>query len=298
MGNPHASGYASVVSRRVDIASPDFLKAAAAALILAGFLYFRNKGKASIVIPGVTISILIAAEVIPLNRDFQFYLNETSVDALFMHDSDLTVMTGSGRLLPGGNEFVPLHIRSVSGYHAAKTAVADDLQAMISSGGIASIRQTAFTVLQTQDGYLTYAQFRDYLIEQTSTSDPSYIDTLEALFPDEPLPRVWFAESWMELSENQCLNLLSGGIDPRQIAILYESPELPEILNTEQAEASIVTDEPHRVTIQTDNPEDGLLILADTWYPRWTVFIDGEPASVIQSNHWQRGVIVPSGQHE
>ncbi|MCK5117644.1 MAG: hypothetical protein KAR44_13690 [Candidatus Aegiribacteria sp.] len=298
MGNSQASGYASVVNRRVDIASPDFLRAAAAALILAGLIYFRNRGKAGIVIPGVTLSILIAVEVIPLDRDFQFYLNETSVDALFMHDSDLITMTGSGRLLPGGNEFVPLHIRSVSGYHAAKTAVAEDLQNMMSSGGIAAIRQTGFSILQTQDGYLTYAQFRDYLIEQTSTSDPSYADTLKALLPLESLPRVWFAESWMELSENQCLSLLSAGINPREITILYESPELSELLDTEQAEASIVIDEPHRVTIQTDNSEDGLLVLADTWYPRWTVFIDGEPAEMIQSNHWQRGVVVPSGLHE
>ena len=298
MGNSQASGYASVVNRRVDIASPDFLKAAAAAFILAGLIYFRNRGKAGIVIPGVTLSILIAAEVIPLDRDFQFYLNETSVDALFMQDSDLIALTGSGRLLPGGNEFVPLHIRSVSGYHAAKTAVAEDLQIMMSSGGIAAIRQTGFNTLQTQDGYLTYAQFRDYLIEQASASDPSYVDTLEALLPLESLPRVWFAESWMELSENQCLSLLSAGINPREITILYESPELPELLNTEQAEASIVIDEPHRVTIQTDNPEDGLLVLADTWYPRWTVFIDGEPAEMIRSNHWQRGVVVPSGLHE
>ncbi len=298
MGNPQAAGYASIVNRRVDIASPDFLKAAAAALILAGFIYFRNRGKTSILIPGAALSILIAVEMIPLNKDFQFYLNETSVDALFEHNSDLSVMTGSGRLLPGGNEFVPLHIRSVSGYHAAKTAVADDLQSMMSSGGIAAVRQTAFTVLQTQDGYLTYAQFRDYIIEQTSVSDPSYVDTLEALLPVEHLPRVWFAESWMELTENQCLNLLSAGIDPRMITILYESPELSETLNTAEAEASIEVDEPHRITIRTNNPEDGLLVLADTWYPRWRVFIDGEPASMMQSNHWQRGVIVPSGLHE
>jgi len=298
MGNPQAAGYASIVNRRIDIASPDFLKAAAASLILAGFIYFKKRGRAGIVIPGVALSILVAVEVIPLDKDFQFYLNETSVDALFQYDTALSVMTGSGRLLSGGNEFVPSHIRSVSGYHAAKTAVADDLQSILSSGGIAALRQTAFTVLQAQDGYLTYAQFRDYLIEQTSVSDPSYADTLETLLPLEPLPRVWFAESWMELSENQCLNLLSGGIDPSEITILYESPELPEILNTEEAEASIVIDEPHKVTIQTNNPENGLLILADTWYPRWKVFIDGEPASMMQSNHWQRGVLVPSGLHE
>ena len=298
MGNPSASGYAYIVQRRVDIASPDFLKAAAAALVLTGLIYFRNRIKMGLLIPGTVLSILIAVEIIPVDKDFQIYLDETSVDDLLEHDSDLSALTGSGRLLMGGNEFTPSHIRSVGGYHAAKSAIAADLQNIISTGGIIAARQTAFTVLQTQDGYLTYQQFRDYLIEQTSSSNPSYVDTLEALLPAEHLPRVWFAESWAELSENQCLNFLSSGIDPQKITILYESSELPEILNTSEAEATIVIDKPQQITIQTDNPEDGLLILADTWYPRWHVFIDGEPASMMQANHWQRGVVVPSGLHE
>jgi hypothetical protein len=298
MGNPSASGYAYVVHRRVDIASPDFLKAAAAALVLAGSIYFRNRIKMGLLISGTVLSVLIAVELIPMDKDFQIYLDETSVDDLLEHDNDLSAITGSGRLFMGGNEFVPSHIRSVGGYHAAKTAIAADLQHIISTGGIIAARQTAFTVLQTQDGYLTYPQFRNYLIEQTFSSNPSYVDTLEALLPAKHLPRVWFAESWVELSENQCLNLLSGGIDPQEITILYESSELPEILNTSDADATIVIDEPQQVTIRTDNPEDGLLVLADTWYPRWRVFIDGEPASMMRANHWQRGVIVPSGLHE
>ncbi len=298
MRNPQATGFASVVNRRVDIASIDFLKAAGAALVIGTFIYLRNKGRTGLLVPGAVLSILIAAELIPLDRDFQFYLDETDVDELFEHDSNLSAATGSGRLFPGGNEFVPSHLRSVSGYHAAKTAVTDDLQSILASGGIGAARQTAFTILQTQDGYMTYSQFRDYMIEQTIASDPSYVDTLEALLPAEHLPRVWFTESWMELSEDHCLNLLAGGFDPGQITILYANPQLPEVLNTDEAEASIVIDEPHRILIQTDNPEDGLLILADTWYPRWSVFIDGEPAAMIQANHWQRGVAVPSGLHE
>jgi hypothetical protein len=298
MQNPQAQGFAAVVSRRVDMASPDFLRAAAAAFILAGFIYFWKRGKMGIALPGALISVLIAAETIPLDRDFQVYLNETAVEDLFTDETELSQMTGSGRLLPGGNEFVPSHIRSVTGYHAAKTQVIDDLQNMLSSGGVAAVRQTAFTVLQTPDGYLSYPQFRDYLLEQTSVSNPAYTDTLRSLLPADPLPRVWFSESWIELPENQCLSLLSAGIDQEQVTILYESPELPEVLNTDEAEAVIEVDEPNRVSIRTDNPEDGLLILADTWYPRWRVFIDGEPGSILQSNHWQRGVVVPSGQHE
>jgi len=296
--NTQASKFASVVSRRVNLASPDFLKAAAAASILSVFIYLRIKGRKALAIPGIALSVLIAVELVPLNRDFQFYLDESSVDELLEDNSDLSEVIGDGRLLPGGNEFVPSHIRSVGGYHAAKTAVAEDLQRILAAGGITAIRQTAFTVLQTQDGYMMYPQFRSYIIEQAFASDPSYADTLEALLPAEHLPRVWFAESWIKLSEQQCLGLLANGIDPQRITVLYETINLPETLDAGEAEAVIDLDSPERIVILTSNPEDGLLVLADTWYPRWRAFIDGEPASILRSNHWQRGVVVPSGLHE
>ncbi len=297
-GNASATGYSFVVQRRVDMAAPDFLKAAGAALVICGLLFFRKQFKERYFIPGMIIITLLAIELIPVDRDFQVYLPQTDVNELFVAPADLPEMAGDGRLLPGGNDFVPMNIRSVMGYHAAKPAVAEDLQMMLSSGGILAFRQTAFTVLQSQDGYLTYEQFRESLILQTRESDPSYADTLEALLPEEPLPRVWFAESWVELGENRCLSLLASGLDPQETTVIYGEVELPEYMDVEQAEVTIITDEAERVVITTNNPHDGLLVLADLWYPRWRVRIDGDPVPMLQANHWQRGVVVPSGGHE
>ena len=43
---------------------------------------------------------------------------------------------------------------------------------------------------------------------------------------------------------------------------------------------------------------DGLLVLADPWYPQWRVEVDGKPAELLRVDHAFRGVRVPAGHHE
>jgi uncharacterized membrane protein YfhO len=42
---------------------------------------------------------------------------------------------------------------------------------------------------------------------------------------------------------------------------------------------------------------DGLLVLADPWYPQWRVEVDGRPAELLRVDHAFRGVRVPAGSH-
>ncbi|MCK4807028.1 MAG: hypothetical protein KAT09_05245, partial [Candidatus Aegiribacteria sp.] len=53
MGNASATGYSFVVQRRVDMAAPDFLKAAGAAFVICGLLYFRKQLRERYAIPGI-----------------------------------------------------------------------------------------------------------------------------------------------------------------------------------------------------------------------------------------------------
>jgi uncharacterized membrane protein YfhO len=51
-----------------------------------------------------------------------------------------------------------------------------------------------------------------------------------------------------------------------------------------------------RVSVRTAG--DGLLVLADPWYPQWRVRVDGRPAELLRVDHAFRGVRVPAGSHE
>lgn len=55
--------------------------------------------------------------------------------------------------------------------------------------------------------------------------------------------------------------------------------------------------EENKVEIQTQNLGDGFLVLADTYYPTWQVFIDGKKADIKLVNLAFRGVYIPKGQH-
>jgi hypothetical protein len=61
--------------------------------------------------------------------------------------------------------------------------------------------------------------------------------------------------------------------------------------------AEIVRDEEELVEVDATLAAPGLVVLADTYYPRWRASIDGVPASIVPANHLFRAVAVPAGHH-
>lgn len=63
------------------------------------------------------------------------------------------------------------------------------------------------------------------------------------------------------------------------------------------ATASIQDVSPERVVATLQTPARGVLVLADSFSPDWTVEIDGRPADLVPVNGFMRGVPVPEGDH-
>lgn len=61
--------------------------------------------------------------------------------------------------------------------------------------------------------------------------------------------------------------------------------------------AVIVQDKRNRVVVETTNPEDGLLVLSDNYYPGWRAYVDGSRVEVLRANHTMRAVKLPAGRH-
>lgn len=53
----------------------------------------------------------------------------------------------------------------------------------------------------------------------------------------------------------------------------------------------------NKVELATSNTGDGFLVLTDTFYPTWSVFIDGVKSTIYPTDHIFRGVYVPKGNH-
>ena len=62
------------------------------------------------------------------------------------------------------------------------------------------------------------------------------------------------------------------------------------------APATIVEDGEHAVEVEASLAANGLLVLADTYYPGWRATVNGMRAPVLPANAWMRAVPVPAGR--
>jgi uncharacterized membrane protein YfhO len=54
---------------------------------------------------------------------------------------------------------------------------------------------------------------------------------------------------------------------------------------------------PNLVEIEIDAPQDGYLILTDTFYPGWQAAVDGQKVEIFPAFHAFRGVTLTKGNH-
>lgn len=82
-----------------------------------------------------------------------------------------------------------------------------------------------------------------------------------------------------------------------QVAVLNR--ELPGRISLDSTATARVTKyEAHRVEIETQNSQNGLMVLADAYYePEWQATIDGQPTDIYLVDGFVRGVYLQSGRH-
>jgi uncharacterized membrane protein YfhO len=55
--------------------------------------------------------------------------------------------------------------------------------------------------------------------------------------------------------------------------------------------------EPDRVALAATLERPGVVVLADVFYPGWSLAVDGASARLLRVNVMMRGVAVPAGEH-
>jgi len=96
--------------------------------------------------------------------------------------------------------------------------------------------------------------------------------------------------------------LLSDDFDPSRIVILEEEPLLSPNQTVPPSEpdlhgAEITFYSPHQVVIKADLKADGFLVLSDTYYPGWEVYVDGREDKIYQADYLFRTVFLEQGRH-
>jgi uncharacterized membrane protein YfhO len=87
--------------------------------------------------------------------------------------------------------------------------------------------------------------------------------------------------------------------DLRETVVLPEALQKPlaQRLPARQPRVKIVDYRPETVTIEVDTEEDGILFLADTFYPGWMAYVDKKRADLLKADYCFRAVAVDKGRH-
>jgi len=121
------------------------------------------------------------------------------------------------------------------------------------------------------------------------------------------LPRTYFASDVVEVrsSVESLDKMRSPDFNPASQTVvendrsssLSSAANLPANTTSQVPAATIIADKRNSVLIETDNEQDGLLVLSDNYYPGWRASVDGSPARILRANHTMRAIAVPAGRH-
>lgn len=119
---------------------------------------------------------------------------------------------------------------------------------------------------------------------------------------NKSLPRAFFVNKVQYLSDDSTLKTLSNTLfDPASEVLLPLLQDKNIILNsmiTGSNSVMVTKYLAENVQISTNNSDNGLLVLSDSYYPGWHAFLDGKDVPIFRANYVMRAIYLPKGKHK
>lgn len=112
------------------------------------------------------------------------------------------------------------------------------------------------------------------------------------------LPRALVYHSWDVIDDAAALATLASPQWSPESNVLVSTGIEPRQAENGWSAASINVYKRTRIEIETDIPEEGVLLLNDRHDPDWRVQVDGIDAELLRCNYIMRGVHLPAGKHK
>ena len=119
------------------------------------------------------------------------------------------------------------------------------------------------------------------------------------------MPRAWVVPSLRAVGDDAAMvrAAIAKDFAPRNYALVTDDdartiPPLPEVASATQRAVRFLFEDHKRLTLEVDEGPLGYLVLADTWYPRWSATVNGAPAEIARADVIFRGVQLPDGESE
>ncbi len=120
------------------------------------------------------------------------------------------------------------------------------------------------------------------------------------LLATNPSPRAFVVYAARVVPDyNSAIEALVKGHDIYSSALIEQSPtaSLPETSTFQTGPVQFRHFDPHTIMMDVSAARDGLLIVAEAWYPGWQATVDDQAAPVLPVNAWMRAVPVSAGNH-
>lgn len=116
-----------------------------------------------------------------------------------------------------------------------------------------------------------------------------------------PLPRAWLVRDFKVIDSKEMLSeMAQKNFNPQKEVFLEEEPYLSFKEQSDQAtvgNVTFVSESNNRVSLNVNAERECLLILNDTYYPGWKVFVNGLEKKILRANYHFRAVALPKGIH-
>ena len=114
---------------------------------------------------------------------------------------------------------------------------------------------------------------------------------------DDALPRAYLVPKMRMGEPRKLLNTYyEESFDPLAEVLLNEPVDFEESVEF-SGEVEAISYRPNHVTVKTHQTGNGFLVLMDTYFPGWTVTVDGEERPILQANHFYRAIQLGPGSH-
>jgi hypothetical protein len=130
------------------------------------------------------------------------------------------------------------------------------------------------------------------------SGDPAE-DQVRVYAMGDPFPRAWVVHA-VDVIPNQeeALSRLSADeFDLRRAAVLAEPLDVPLGSTIDGSTAQVTAFAPHRITLEVDAADEGLLILSEVYYSGWHASVDDRPVRLIRADALLRAIPIPEGHH-
>jgi hypothetical protein len=116
------------------------------------------------------------------------------------------------------------------------------------------------------------------------------------------MPRAFLVRRARQVPAEQMLEQLHD-LDPAE-EVLTTGPPPPGFTPAPRLETAplppvrVVTYAPAHVVVEAETPEPAVLVLSDTFDPRWRAWDNGQPVPIARGDHALRAVFLPAGRHQ